>query len=65
MSYPITTIHDFRVPLPGSIRERDDIPASVDVRVRALLAERNTCADARVDEIDREILTLLDPWIES
>jgi hypothetical protein len=57
--YPITTILDYRVPLPGGCRERDDVPAHIYDQVRALLAERNTCTDARVDEIDKIILSLL------
>jgi len=33
--------------------------------VDILLGERNTCTDARVEEIDREILAILRPWVRS
>ena len=40
------------------IPEPPEIAAQADV----YLQERNTCSNARVDEIDATLLTLLRPW---
>lgn len=56
-----TTILDVRVPQPGRYDEYG-VPQQTRAKADALLAERNTCPDERVSEIDRELLTLLRPW---
>lgn len=57
-----TTILDLRVPLPPD--RSASVPQHIVDRVATLLAERNSCSDERVAEIDGDILYLLTPWTE-
>ena len=59
--YQPTSILDVRVPQPGRYAEYG-VPSETAKQADALLSERNTCSDARVEEIDAELLLLLAPW---
>ena len=54
----ITSLLDARMPQP---HEYDALPRDVARRAHDLSRERSTCTDARVEEIDRELLSLLRP----
>jgi len=56
-----TSILDTRVPQPGEY-DAYGVPDEIAAQADALLKERNTCSDARVDEIDTQLLELLRPW---
>lgn len=59
-----SNILDVRVPQP---RQYEDyrVPAEIAGQADALLRERNTCSDARVEEIDAGLLAMLRPWTRS
>ena len=59
--HPPTTILDTRVPQPGEYVDYG-VPPDIAAQAYAYLQERNTCSDARVEEIDATLLTLLRPW---
>lgn len=63
---PTNPVLDVRVPLPNSESYRGMQGAfptgEMGDRARALFAERNTCTDDRVKEIDRELIALLSRW---
>ena len=58
----IATLCDVRVPQPGRYAEYG-VPETVAATVDALYAQRARCTDARVEEIDIEILSLLTPYL--
>jgi hypothetical protein len=61
---PTNPVLDSRVPKPGDkgFPVEPGVGPTAFECARKLYAERNICADARVEEIDREIIRLLYPW---